>query len=92
MVDVFIEAESAFRQGDVPRVLPVGDIDIVVRQQDGHGAAQQSGEMARHGRHDQHPRLHDVAVFAEPQQRTERRFETGFFGHADDIVTHSSWI
>jgi hypothetical protein len=38
---------------NVARVMPVGDVDVVVLQQRLHGAAQQGGEMPGHRRHQQ---------------------------------------
>ena len=49
-----VEGEGARRQRHIACVLPVGDINLEIPQQGLDGAAQQRGEMARHGRHQQH--------------------------------------
>ena len=57
VVDEVVEVEAAVLQPDVARIVPVGDVDVVLGEHRAHGAAQQGGEMARHRRHQQHPRL-----------------------------------
>ena len=42
--------------GDVARVVPVGDVDVLVGEQRAHGAAQQRGEVARERRDQEHLR------------------------------------
>ena len=64
VVDVIVEVESAVGQGHGARVLPVGDVDLVVLEHGFDGVAQQGGVMARQGRDDQHGRL-----ALEPGQR-----------------------
>ena len=88
VVNELIEPEAALRQWNVPRVLPVGDVDVVLRQHHLHRAAQQRREMARHRRHQQHPRLHHRAFLAEMQQRAERRVVGCFLDDADMPVAH----
>ena len=56
-VDVVVEIERAGRQRHVARILPVGDVDLVIGQERLDGAAQQRGEMARHRRHQQQARV-----------------------------------
>ena len=48
------------RERHVARVVPVGDVDVVVGQHRAHGVAQQRREVARHRRDDQHARLRRV--------------------------------
>ncbi len=57
VVNEIIEIECAMPQRDVARVVPVREIDIVVTQQRLHRSAQQSREMTRHWRNEQHARL-----------------------------------
>ena len=57
VVDVIVEIEAAFRQRHHARVDPIGDVDVVVGQERLDRAAQQRGEVARHRRDDQQPRL-----------------------------------
>ena len=55
--DIVVEAEGPVLETDVARVVPIGDVDVVIGQQRAHGVAQQRGEVARQRRHDQHARL-----------------------------------
>ena len=57
VVDIIVEIETAFRQRHHAGIDPVGDIDVVIGQERFHRAAQQRGEMARHRRDDEQPRL-----------------------------------
>jgi hypothetical protein len=70
VVDVVVEVELAFGHRHQARVLPVGDVDLVVLQHGAHGVAQQRGVVARQRRHDQHhglalERLEDVRLVGE---------------------------
>ena len=60
VLDVFVQAEAAFGQRHVARVVPVGDVHVVVGQHGARGVVQQRREVARQRRHDQH--LGPVAV------------------------------
>jgi hypothetical protein len=73
MGNVFIQAKATMLQGNIACIAPVGDVDVVVAQQGLDGAAQQRGEVARHGRHHQHLGLHGRGFLAEMQQATEGR-------------------
>jgi len=53
MVDIFIEAEAPGFRRYVAGVVPVGDEDVMLRQQGLDRVAQQGGEMPRERRHDQ---------------------------------------
>ena len=53
VVGVVLQPEPALVGRNVARVVPVGDVDVVILQQRLHGAAQQRGEMAGHRRHQQ---------------------------------------
>ncbi|MDT4835658.1 hypothetical protein FQZ97_693310 [compost metagenome] len=70
VVDVVVEVELTVGQRHQARVLPVGDVDLVVLQHGAHGVAQQRGVVARQRRHDQHhglalERLEDVRFVGE---------------------------
>ncbi|MNF01419.1 hypothetical protein D3C80_2004060 [compost metagenome] len=67
MLHEFIEAEAPGYQRDIARIVPVGDIDVVVGQHGLRRAAQQRGKVAGHRRHQQHARLAADAVAAEVQ-------------------------
>ena len=73
MLGVILQAEPAVAERNVARVVPVGDVDVVVLQQRLHGAAQQRREMAGHRGHQQQARLLRRIHLLEPQQRAERR-------------------
>ena len=45
VLDIFVEAEAAVPDADVAGIGPVGDVDVMVRQQNAHGIAQKRREM-----------------------------------------------
>src|SRR3984957_19177889 len=55
--DVVVEVEGSERQGNNPRIGPVGNVDVVMGQERFDRAAKQRCVMARHWRHDQKLRL-----------------------------------
>ena len=57
VIDIIIEVEAAFGQRHHARVGPVGDVDLMGRQEGFDRAAQQRRVMPGHRRHDQHARL-----------------------------------
>ena len=57
VVDVVVEVELALGQRHQARVLPLGDVDLVVLEHGAHGLAQQGRIVARQGSDDQHHRL-----------------------------------
>ncbi len=57
VVDVVVEIEMSDRERNHASVHPVGDIDVMGRQEGFDRAAQQGRIMARHGRDDQQARL-----------------------------------
>ena len=77
MGDIIVEAEPAGRHRNVTGIVPVGDIDVMLRQHGAHGPAQERREMARERRHDQDARLGGFDVLFEAKQRAER----GDMGH-----------
>jgi hypothetical protein len=66
-----VEAEGAGLGRDLARIRPVRDVNVVVRQQGGDGAAQPGGEMAGQRRHDQQGRPRAGYVLGEAQQAAE---------------------
>ncbi|MGX1148954.1 hypothetical protein AB7M15_004776 [Bradyrhizobium ottawaense] len=88
MLGVVVEPEAALAARDVARIVPVGDVDVVVLQQRLHGAAQQRCEMAGHRRHQQHARLLRHAVLPEVQQRAERCRVGDLLGDGDFAIAH----
>ncbi len=71
MVGVVGEGEIAFAERNVARIVPVGDVDVVILKKRLHGVSQQRREMSRHRRHQQHARLRGSCWFLEMQQRPE---------------------
>jgi signal transduction histidine kinase len=45
VLDIFVEAEAAVPDADIAGIGPVGDVDVMVGQQDPHGIAQKRREM-----------------------------------------------
>ncbi len=72
MIDIVVEAERAGRKRRVARIVPVGDVDVVLRQHRLDGVAQERREVARERRDQQHARLRGADVLGETQQRAER--------------------
>jgi hypothetical protein len=70
---IILEREVAVLELHVPRVDPVGDVDLVVAEQRADSAAQQGREMAGHGRDQKNLRIVLAASFAEMEQLAERR-------------------
>ena len=82
-IDEIVEAEAAVPHRHVARVDPVGQVDVVVRQGRGDGAAQQSREMTRKRRHHQQLRLVERGVLAEMNEAAERVTGDGLLDHRD---------
>ena len=57
VVDVVVEVEAAFGQRHLARVLPVGDVDLVVFQHGADGVTQQGGVVAGERGNDQYDRV-----------------------------------
>ena len=49
VLDVFVQPEAALRELDVTCVMPVGDVNIVIRQQRSDGITQQRCEVTGQG-------------------------------------------
>jgi hypothetical protein len=86
VVGVVLQPEAAGMERNVARVMPVGDVDVVILQQRLHGAAQQRGEMAGHRRHQQHARLLGPVLLPEMQERAERGGEGDFLGDLQFLI------
>ncbi len=81
--DVVVEMKRARGDRHQPRVDPVGDPDVVIRQQRTHGVAQQCRVVARQRRDDQHARIGRPLQFRryqplEMQQAAERLVDLDF--------------
>ncbi len=78
VIDVVVEIEAAFGQRHHARIGPVGDVDLMRRQEGLDRAAQQRRVVAGHRRHDQHARLRVAQrprqLAVEMQQAAERLF------------------
>ena len=93
VVDVIVEIETADGDRHVARVVPVGDVDIVLGQHGLNRAAQQRGVVARHRRDDQHLRVvafaADGFIASEVNEIAERFDEHDLFvdrhGDAGDL-------
>ncbi|MGY4283534.1 hypothetical protein ACVWXO_002754 [Bradyrhizobium sp. LM2.7] len=91
VVDVIVEIEAAIAERHHAGVGPVGDIDVMRRQEGFYRAAEQRRIMARHRRDDQHARLRaaqgtgELAI--EVEQPAERFFpdRTDLDGNADAV-------
>jgi len=81
VLDVVVEAEAAVAEIDVARVVPVGDVDVVLGQHGAHCVTQQGREVARERRHQQHARPRRLDVLLEMQQRAERRDSLAHLAH-----------
>ena len=75
VVDIFLEAEAPLHERDLARILPVGDVDIVVLQHGLHRVAQECREVTGKGSDDQHFRLWRVDVLAEMEHAAKREIE-----------------
>ena len=78
---IFIQAKPSMFDFDVTRVVPISDIDVVVAQQGFDRATQQGGEMTRHRRYQQDPRLWLNGLLTKTQQAAKRRFIHHLFMH-----------
>jgi hypothetical protein len=89
-VDVVVEIETAGRHRDMARVLPVGDVDLVIGQKGFHSATEQRGEVAGHGRYKQQaglPRCKGrVDIAPEMHKPAERRSPDGFLDDRNAVA------
>jgi hypothetical protein len=95
VIDVVVQVELTVRHRHQARILPVGDVDLVVLEHGAHGVAQQRGVVARKRCHDQHGRLAlepgqrggIIRETLEAAQLAERLvdFDTFVNGHVDPI-------
>jgi hypothetical protein len=89
VIDIVGQVERAVGHRHHAGVDPVGDVDVLVRQQRAHGVAQQRGVVARQRRDDQHGRLRQRSelggghVFLEMAELAERLVHDDFFDDAD---------
>ena len=73
VIDKVVEVERTMLQPDISRIVPVGDVDVVIGEEHLSSAAQQGGEMPRHRCYQQNARLRPRRLLLEAQQRTKRR-------------------
>ena len=89
-VDVVVEVEAAGGQRHVARILPVRDVDLVLGQERLDGAAQKRGEVARHGRDQQQPRVlrgeGRIDVALEMEKAAEGRLPHHLFGYVHRLA------
>ncbi len=83
IIDIIVEIEAAVRQRHQLRVAPIGDVDVVVRQQPLDRAAQQGCIVARHRRDDEQRRAVLDALAIEMLQLAEGLAEQDFLMNAD---------
>lgn len=81
VLHVLVEPEATVLEADVARIVPVGDVDVVLGEQGAYGAAQQRGEVPRQRGHQQHPGLGEAVVLLEVQQRAEGPDVGGLLAH-----------
>ena len=86
VVDKIVEIEIAGRERHVARIVPIGQVNIVLGQHGRHRPAQERGEMPRHRRDQQHLRLLLRGILGEMQQGRERPNPDLFFAHGDSAV------
>src|SRR4051812_49819561 len=84
VTDIFIEAEATGSQRYVAYIVPVGDVDVVLRQHRAYRAAHERGEMAGQRRNQEHARLRGIDVLLEVQERAEGRRQRGLLIHRQD--------
>jgi hypothetical protein len=77
VIDKVVELERTVLQLDISGIVPVGDVDVVIGEEDLRSAAQQGGEMPRHRRYQENARLRPRRLLREAQQRTKRRLVNG---------------
>src|SRR5262249_851707 len=86
VVDIVVEVEGAFSAWHEASILPLGDVDVVMRQEVTDGTADQWREVAGHWRHDQELGVPVAApgrnVPLEMNEVTERL-------RNDDVLPHS---
>ena len=88
VIDEVVEIEASHGERDVARVVPVGDVRLMVGQHRLDGAAQQRRVVPRHRRHDQHLGVVALAgerglVALEMEEAPERRRRDHLLAHAD---------
>ena len=92
VLDIFIEAEAAVPHADVARIGPVGDVHVVLGQQDAHGIAQQGREMPGKRRHQQHARLRRGTLLGEAEQGAEGGGEYLLLVHRHRFIAHPGLV
>ena len=83
IVDIGIEVELAVLQRHVARIDPVGDVDIMMRQQCLYRSTQQGGMVPGHRGHDQQLWIIALGIALEAEQPAERLFHNCLFLNRD---------
>ena len=86
VLDVIVEAEAPGRNRRIARIVPVGDVDVMLGQHGFDGVAQQRREVTRERRDQEHARLLGDHVLGEMQERAEWRDVRGFLAHRHLLV------
>jgi hypothetical protein len=73
VLGIVLKREAAVLELDVTGIGPVGDVHLVVAQQSADRAAQERGEMPRHGRDQKDLGVVLAALLAKVKQLAERR-------------------
>ena len=85
VIDEIVEAEMAVSQAHVARIVPIGDVDVVVGEHCFYGAAQQCREVSRHRGDEKDARLGFCEVLLEAQQCAKRRAMNLDLAHRDPL-------
>ncbi len=72
MFDEVVEVEPTILQTDIASIVPIGDVDVVIRQKCLGSPAEQGCEVPGHRRHQENPRLKHSHIFFEVEQSAKR--------------------
>ena len=87
--DVVVEAEGPGGERHVAGVVPVGQVHVVLGEHGADGAAQERGEVPRHGGDQEHARLVAGDVLPEAQQRREGRAVRDLLANGHVAAVHA---
>ena len=90
--DVVVEPEPPGGERHVARIVPVGQVHVVIREHGADGGAQERREVARHGRDQEHARLVARNVLPEAQQGPEGRPVHDVLAHGNVAPVHADAI
>ncbi len=89
MSDISVESEDTRVEARIARILPIGDVEIVVSQKRFGGISKQRREMARKRRDQEHAGLLRRNVFFEMEERSEGRSGQSFLSHGNIAIAHA---